>query len=63
MTSTDSTTRDRGGGAGGKESDGSGDDGKESPQLAAGFNIWWDSMDARTLFNASNETAVGWWRI
>jgi hypothetical protein len=32
----------------------------ESPQLAPGYNVWWDSMDAQKLFNASKEkeTAV-----
>jgi len=29
--------------------------GPKPPQLAPGFNIWWDSMDAQKLFNVSKE--------
>ena len=29
--------------------------GPMSPQLAPGYNIWWDSMDADRLFNVNKE--------
>jgi hypothetical protein len=40
--------------------DGGGSNGNESsapkpPQLAPGYNIWWDSTEAQMLFNASKE--------
>jgi hypothetical protein len=38
-----------------KNGDGATSRGPKPPQLAPGYNIWWDSVDAQRFFNASKE--------